>query len=432
MLIDGPRPTTLVGVKRLAKQLKKTNGIKHADALDLAAKSADCVSFRHAQRVLPTSGLANSKPYVLLTIYWSDKERGHRCGRETLRVELSMPILDLCTKSALKYVRGFGNLRMVAGDHFVCDDIAHTQEYARDRLCTADRSLRFMELTGLRPNRDRKKYPSILDTDKLPNIDHSTDWVDPTNGQFVLIDEPYGNAPDDTKRADWAARNGWRIEKASWPGMYRPYDCDLYVGIDTRSGYDFDALMAKINAMPEPVISENWTGESAPSWETFLSPMAKTKQDKRRARCKGMIYPSPSKTTVPYSHNPGCSRRRPIGELGIDGHVQAGRVIKAVMSSQHAPYAVYLRLNSLRSDLEDWFSLEIGRGQLDGPEFFEVYYTRTEEDQLLERTLTSADDVVAALHGLTRTLKSAYPDCAPLRRQLRRVEMSASILEKAR
>lgn len=43
MLIDGPRPTTLVGVKRLAKQLKKTNGIKHSDALDLAAKSADCV-----------------------------------------------------------------------------------------------------------------------------------------------------------------------------------------------------------------------------------------------------------------------------------------------------------------------------------------------------------------------------------------------------
>lgn len=432
MLIDDLRPTTLEGVKRLAKQIKKTSGIKHSDALNLAAKSADCVNFRHARLTLPTGRFANSKHYVFLTIYWSDKKQSHRCGRETLRIELSMPILDLCPKSALKYVRGFGNLRMVAGDHFVCDDIAHTQEYAQERLCTAERSLRFMELTGLRPNRDRKKYPRVLDSDKLPNIDHSTDWVDPANGQFVLIDEPYGNVPDDAKRTDWAARNGWRLEKASWPGMYRPYDCDLYVGIDIRSGYDLDALMGKINAMPEPVVSENWTGESSPSWETFLSPMAKTKQDERRARCRGMIYPSPSKATLPYNYNPGCSRRRPVGELGIDAHVQAGRVIKAVMSSQYATDGVYTRLSSLRSDLEDWLSLEIGRGQLEGPEFFEVYYTRTDEDQTLLRALTSTDDLVAALRGLARTLKNAYPDCAPLRQQLRRIEMSVSVIEKAR
>lgn len=168
MLIDGPQPTTLVGVKRLAKQLKKTNGIKHSDALDLAAKSADCVNFRHAQRTLPASGFARSKPYVLLTIYWSDKKQGHCCGRETLWIELPMPILDLCPKSALKYVRGFGNLRMVAEDHFVCDDIAHTQEYARDRLCAAERSLRFMEHTRLQPNRDRRNYPEFWTPTNCP------------------------------------------------------------------------------------------------------------------------------------------------------------------------------------------------------------------------------------------------------------------------
>lgn len=432
MLIDDLRPTTLQGVKRLAKQIRKTSGVKHSDALNLAAKSADCVNFRHALRTLPTGGFANSKPYVLLTIYWSDKKRGHRCGRETLRIELSMPILVLCPKIALKYVRGFGNLRMVAGDHFVCDDIAYTQEYARERLCTAERSLRFMEFTGLRPNRDRKKYPRVLSSDKLPNIDHSTDWVDPDNGQFVLIDEPYDDVPDDAERANWADRNGWRIEKTTWPGMYRPYECGLYVGIDKSSGYDVDAIIEKINAIPEPIVIGNWTGESSPSWETFVSPMAKTKQEKRRARCKGMIYPSPSKATVPYDYNPGCSRRRPVGELGIDGHVQVGRVIKAVMSSQYATDGAYTRLSSLRSDLEDWLSLEISRGQLEGQEFFEVYYRTTDDDKALQRAMTSTDDVVAALHGLIWTLKSAYQDSAPLRQQLRRIEMSASIIDKAR
>ena len=136
MLIEDIHPNTLAGVKRLAKQYKKTKGIRHSDALELAAKSANFESFRHAQRSLPMTRTALSKPYILLTIYWSDKELRHRCGRETLRIEMSMPILDLCEKSALRYVRGFGNLRMVAGDHFVCDDIAPNQEYARSRLCT--------------------------------------------------------------------------------------------------------------------------------------------------------------------------------------------------------------------------------------------------------------------------------------------------------
>ncbi len=432
MLIDDLRPTTLDGVKRLAKQIKKTKRIKHSDALDLAAKSAECMNFRHAQRALPINGPAHTKPYVFLTIYWDDQARRPGCGRETLRIELSMPILDLCEKSALRYIRGFGNLRMVAGDHFVCDDIAHTQEYARNRLCTAERSLRFMEYTGLSPNRDRRKYPKVLDDDKLPNMDHSTEWIDQNSGQFVLVDEPYGNVPDAIARSAWASRNGWRIKKANWPGMYNPYCCDLYVCIDNSSDYDVDALVEKIDAMPDPLISENWAGESSPSWETFLSPMAKTKQDKRRARCKGTIYPEASKTTVPYDYNPGCSRRRPIGELGIEGHMEAGRIIKAAMSSTFAPYGAYSRLSSLRSDLEDWLNLEIGRGQLEGPEFFEVYYSPTDEDQSFQKTLTSADDVVAALHGLARNLKSAYPDCAPLRQQLRRVEMAVSIIEKAR
>jgi hypothetical protein len=431
MLIEDIHPTTLAGVKRFAKELKKSKGIKHSDALELASKSANCESFRHAQRTLPMTRPALSKPYILLTIYWSDKELRHRCGRETLRIDLSMPILDLCEKSALRYVRGFGNLRMVAGDHFVCDDIAPNQEYARSRVCAAERSLRFMEHTGLRPYRNRTAYPKILNRDKLPNMDHSTDWIDQASGQFVLVDEPYGGAPDVEERAAWSDRTGWRIEKTGWPGMYSPYDCDLYVGVDQRSGYDLDTLIGKIDAMPVPMVSGNWTGESVSSWETFLSPMAKTRQDERRARCKGMIYPSPSKSTVPYNYNPGCSRRRPTGELGVDGHIEAGRIIKAAMRSEFSRSVVYTRMSALRSDLEDWLALEIGRGQLEGPEFFDVYYQRTDEDQSFHEKLSSTEDVIAALRGLEGKLKLAYPDCAPLRKQLRRVEMSIALLEKA-
>ena len=431
MLIPSIRPTTLDGVKRLAAQIRRHERIKHCQALDQAAQAANCANYRHARRILPKQSIRSEIHYVLLTIYWCDKDRHHRCGRETLRIDLVRPILDLCTKPSLKYVRGFGDLRMVADDHFIRDSIAPSQDYARERLCMAERSLRFMEHTGLRPSRDRRKLvPRGFDNEKLPYLDHSTDWLNPATGQYFLIDEPYGNVPDEAERAAWAARNGWRIAKTSWPGMYRPYDCDLYVAVDNRCGFDIDELVEKINAMPDPLVSNSWNGESAPSWGRFFSPMAKTPQDKRRARCKGMIYPSASKSTVPYNFNPGTSQRRPIGELGIEGHIEAGRIIKAVMCSESAPSGVFARMSRLRFELGDWLYLEVARGQLVGPEISKVYYRLTDEDKAYQETLKSIGDV-AALVTLWHKLKEAYSDCAPLRQQLRRIEKSISIIEKA-
>lgn len=141
-----------------------------------------------------------------------------------------------------------------------------------------------------------------------------------------------------------------------------------------------------------------------------------------------MIYPQYSKTTVPYSYEPGSVGRRPIGSLGIDGHLEAGRVIKAALSSTGASDACYMRLGRLRSTLEDWLSLEIGRGQLEGPEFFEVYYRSTERDQSYQKSIRSSTDLIAALKLLKQKLLRAYADCAPLRQQTRRIDMTISWL----
>jgi Domain of unknown function (DUF5623) len=431
MLIGDVRPTTLDGVKSLATQLRKERGIKHSNALDIAARAANCTNFRNAQKVLPVRGPALETPYVLLTIYWCDKDKRYEVGRETLRIELARPILETCSKSLLKEVRGFGNLRMVAPDHFVCDSISQTQDYARNRLSTAERSLRFMERTGLRPSRDYSKgYPNGSQANKLPDADHSTDWVDTTTGQVIVVDEPYSGVPDEDERAAWAGRYDWRLAKTSWPGMYYPYSCDLYVATDGSTGYDLDALVAKINAMPAPLLAENWTGESASSWETFTSPMAKTPQDTRRARCRGTIYPTDSATTVPFSYNMGSSRRRPKGEMGIEGHIEAGRMIKAVLSSQERPFSVYRRMNAVRSTLEDWMGKEIDRDQLDGPEFFDVYYHELEDDNPLWSRAMSRDGLISILEDLKKNLQIAYPDCAPLRSLLNRIDMSVKLITR--
>ncbi|GAA3265205.1 hypothetical protein GCM10020258_32640 [Sphingomonas yabuuchiae] len=261
MLISDIRPTTIEGVKSLAAQYRKQEGIKYSQALDVAAKAANCTNFKNALRILPSIGSRAKKPYILLTIYWCDKDKRYEIGRETLTIALEKPILDICEKLMLKQVRGFGNLRMVAPDHFVCDAIAGSQSFARERLSTAERSLRFMERTGLRPSRDfRKAYPNGQADDQLPDSDHTTDWVDPVSGQFILIDEPYSGVPDEAKRADWSDRTDWRVVKTQWEGMYYPSRCDLYVATDGRTGYDIDALVAKINAMQSPFLEEDWTG----------------------------------------------------------------------------------------------------------------------------------------------------------------------------
>lgn len=432
MLNHDVRPTTLEGIKRLAAELRRKQGIKHSLALDLAAKAANYENFRNARRMLDARGDVPTEHYVLLTRYWLDRKQRQN-GRETLRVKLPMWIRDICGKGALKHVRGFQGLRVVADDHLVCDLLDSSQSYARERLFAAERSLHFMEYTGLRPalSRDaRKAYPRGSTDLQLPYSDHSTLWIDPAHNQFILVDEPYALAPDNEARAAWAARHNWQIVKTSYPGMYRPYECDLYVATDGGLGYDLGALVANIDTMPTPRLEEDWPGDTSPSWETFTSPLARTVQDVRRARCRGTIFPVPSATTVPYSYSIGASRRRPDGQMKVAEHIEAGRIIKAVIHSKQRPYAAYRRLSSLRSTLEDWMSLEIDKGELDGPEFFEVYYTEAEGDALYREVAKSPGGIVTLLAELRQKLSRAYPNCAPLRQQLRRIDMAVSLVNK--
>ncbi|WP_137721000.1 DUF5623 domain-containing protein [Brevundimonas sp. SGAir0440] len=430
MLIGDVRPTTLNGVKRLAVQLRKERGLKHSNALDIAAQAANCTNFRNAQSVLPLRKGTSAQPYVLLTLYWCNKDEGYRVGRETLRVSLSQPILDICSKTDLKRVRGFGNLRMVADDHFVCDAVAPTQIYARERLSTAERSIRFMEHTGLRPSRDHSKaYPGGSARNKLPGKDHATNWFDAVTGQFILVDEPYKGVPNEAERADWAVEHGWLVEKTGWSGMYSPYKCDLYVAT-SATDFDLASLIAKINAMPPPLMAADWAGESESSWATFTSPMATTPQDVRRARCRGTVYPTDSATSVPLNYSLGSTRRRPKGALNLEGHIEAGRMIKAVIWSSHRPYGVYRRMNALRSTLEDWMDREVADSEFANIDFFDVYYHDLDDEDPLAHRVASPQDVAKLLGELREKLQKAYLDSVPLRRELRRIDASISLLTK--
>lgn len=432
MLIDDVRPTTLDGLKRLAGDYRKRSGLRHTAALDVAAKAAGCENYRHARRVLMRPA-EETPPYVYLTTYWLDRDRRSQVGRETLRIDLSKPLDEICDRSGLRRARGFGSLRMVAADHFVCDDLYRSQSEARAAIFQAERTLRFMEHTALRqaPYQSRPlRRDRVLR--ELPGKDHSSHWVDPRTGTFVLVDEPYSDRSRDGERAAWARRHGWEILKTDWPGMYNPYACDLYIAAESTVEYFLARLKTKIEATPAHPLERLWDGVSDPSWTTFVSPLAATPQDHRRARCRGTIFPTESATTLPCSYNVGTSRRRPRGELGIEGHRQVGRMIKAVLHSDQRPWSVHQRMNSLRSTLEDWLGMEIGSQALQGPEFFEVYYHELDiGDPYVDLARTRAG-LLTMLSDIRQRLTTAYPDCAPLRRQLRRIDFSSAVIGRAR
>lgn len=73
---------------------------------------------------------------------------------------------------------------------------------------------------------------------------------------------------------------------------------------------------------------------------------------------------------------------------------------------------------------------EIGRDELQGSEFFDVYYHEEEGDPAYAKIAQSRAGLINLLRELRTKLASVYPDCAPLRRQLHRVDMSMLLIGK--
>jgi len=429
MSIENVRPKTLVNIKRLARQLKNAKGLPLRKALDQAARQGEFENYEHARKASSnSSGTQREAHRIFLTGYWTDRET-YESGREILEIELASPLLNLCTKAEMKLVRGLAEHRVAAPDHLVRDRVGPSQSFVRDQLCTAARGLHFMEATGLRPSPDdlALSVSTRLDS-KLPDKDHSTDWYDPATGQFVLIDEPYTNPIVSSERSEWASRNGWHLEATTWPGMYFPYRCALFVATPQVGPFDFRKLMDTIDALAEPISAENWQGLSTPNHDTFLSPLAHTPQDKRRAKAKGTIVPRSSRKTVPYNRDMLGQARKPNGEMTIEEHQQAGRMIRAVLQSNFKPRSINRRMDKLMMVLVDWLYADVPQRQLAKlHDPIDVYYGDMPRDDVYFIQANSTAGVINTLEKLRELLVRAYPDCEPLRRLTGRIDTSLKI-----
>lgn len=429
MLNDNIHPSTLGGIKRLAKQIKKANGVPHNEALDIAAKSASFENFAHARRLLQNSPSANSDYQLFFTVYWYEPE-SNQSGREVLEIALSMPLPKIATKNELKKSKGLSWFRLASPDHLVHDDVIHSQEAARTKICKAVREVRFIEATGLKPRTDfLASFPNRDRYNRLPNSDHSSDWYDPNTGQAVLIDEPYLKPVVDGDRAKWAQMHGWHLKVAKWGGMYYPGMSVMFVATDASTGYDVDALMAKIDSIPSPVTEENWKGISSQGLDTFFSPLCSSAQDKKRAVAKGTILRASSSKTQPMRRwGTSYNERRPNAVMSVEDHQLAARLIKAVYYSEVGLYAVQARLSPIRSKLEDWFFSEHDKSVTN--EFDLFYYGELDENDPFVLRAQSPNGVVSMLQELKSLLLEAYVDCDPLRRMIGKIDTSIKLTSK--
>ena len=434
------RPSSLEGIKRLAKSIRTEQGIKYLQALDEAARRGGFQNFRHANNTLPALGSpAKHSPVghpVFITAYWKDRETGAR-GRETLTIGLSVPLGDLITAAQFQNNRAFVNFRAEGPDHLARSAMTSSQSQARRLVCTTARTLQFMDTTKLRPSKSYSRaYPGGRSINAVPGHDHHSIWYDRESKRYLFADEPYEKAAESkaVERTDWAKRHGFVIVKPVWAGMYNPDGGSrLYLIADAEKGIPLGPIVATLNSLPAPITEQTWNGESAPTLPYFVSPgsVAKSKVEvvtKERAK----LAPRKSggeRNTEGYIWTFVGPQRRPKGQMPIEVHAELGGLQKSVLAATHHRKGVYNRVDAIRSELDEWIQREYKPTELQNDQFIDLYY-RDAASPTFSRSLSNEERARHAdsLAQVKAILGKYYPDCAPLRAMLKRADTAIASL----
>lgn len=439
MSMENIRPTTLVGIKRLAKSIKTHDGISHQDALSAAARKAGFQNFRHAAKLLPVSaGTAFSQPsqHVLyITHYWKDRTEGGE-GRETLAVQLSKPWSQLVSVAQMAYHASLGSLIAEGSDHLVHRGLNESKSRAQRDVCRAARTFQFMDATKLRPsNSNSRVHPGGTSANRIPGADHSSSWYAPWSKQYVFVDEPYERSAEGRRaeREAWAKKHDYQVVKVQfWPGMYAPdVGSRLYL-IGPSKGLWLTPLATQLDVLPPPPVEGSWNGISAPRFPYFVSPgtiyEAQVKQSASEAR-PTQVAQGP-RQTVQYVRAFVGPQRRPKDRMSIDMHSQVGTLLKSVMSATYYRKGIYKRVDNIRCELDEWVMREYTPLELPHEVFSELYYgTAPASTHAKSLPVEKRVELRTSLDQVKVHLSESYPECPPLRSLMKKLDAAIDSLE---
>ncbi|EMR4172147.1 DUF5623 domain-containing protein, partial [Pseudomonas aeruginosa] len=334
---------------------------------------------------------------------------------------LSRPLPEIVAKHRVGHARGLYGFRMEYVDHLEHRTNVDNQEAARDLLLKAERSLRFMEATGLQPV-STKKFDAIASVlNGMPGRDHNSDWFDPVSGSYVCLDEPYAAEVKrmEAKRAHWLQSNGCKMVVPKWEGIYYAGECiPLLIGLDGALLQRVADALANLRPVVEP---HPWPHETGRCNDDFVSPQREADAKPRRRR------PGPSygeyNGAVPYGGQTGIpSRWRPAKAMPIELHLQLAPLMRG-LSAIGFSSRVHSKLGAARSELDNWWPLEHRDEQ--GRALDDIYYggpIAVCGDSDMERLamLTEARSIVVR----------GYDDCKPRRTLLAAFDAGIAELQK--
>jgi hypothetical protein len=434
MSSEAIRPTTLEGIKRLAKSLKVERGVQHVQALDVASQAAGFQNFRHASNALRTGPAPEPEIHgcrVFLTAYWEQRESG-ASGRETLTIWVSSPWTNLITPLQLKNHRALAGFRKDGPDHLVHERQQNSQSHARNYVCAAARVFYFMDATKLQPSQGYSRvFPGGDSINAIPGHDHDSVWYDRKTRRYLFADEPYEGAAEGRKpeRESWAKQHGFVIVKPEWAGMYAPdIGSRLYLVADKTKGIPLSPVAASLNMLPAPIDESTWNGESTTMKPSFVSPgtaaMAAAVKDNPQTPHKL----NGQRNSVEYVQTLVGPRRRPVGRMPIESHAEIGRFLKSVLVVAYKRKAVYKRINSIRCELDEWVQREYSDNELPSEQFNKLYYKETGTTFSRSITVSERKHHAESLAEVKEILGKHYPDCSPLRTLLKKVDAAVKSL----
>ncbi|MGP0172693.1 DUF5623 domain-containing protein [Pseudomonas sp. NCHU5208] len=414
-------PSTIDGIKRLAKAIKRESGLTHLAALEEAARKAGFQNFRHASHAIAKGSQHCYTAYV--TVYWKElSSEVPSSGRYTIQVHLTRPLPELLAdglKVGGTYLRKF---KLEAPDHIEMRTDAASQVSAMQYLDQASFVLLFINATGLVRAFRRENIEEMNKLERIPYADHITGWEEPQSGDWLLLDEPY-ISPYPGFRKEWLQEKRLHQVAPQWPGIYYPGNAVPYLISPSQE------LLRKVQAQLERIPDSSFhmgVPEAMPYDSCFVSPSRQASGKPRRSRLKAAH--SPRNGAVAYGGAPGVrSKWRPAGGMSLELHTTIGPILHKLCNSSvrtaGVTARVYDRLNQVRSRLEDWAFMEHPEG-ISAEVDSKLYYGPRVDGY------TCPQEALEAIESVRAVLLKGYRECKPRAQMLTKIEAAAADLQK--
>lgn len=395
-------PSSLAGIKRLAKKIKAEEGIPHQVSQNIAAQRAGYENYRHAYSSIKNAPSKVKVAYI--TVYWKSENDS---GRLTLGVPLEVTIAELLSAHQVRYStpRLFG-FKLEFKDHIERIHDVSTFMAANEAALEAASALLFVQMTGLLspPGTQQKKLTSLIK--QLPGSDHPSFWSAPGDPEkWVILDEPYA----EFDRKDWAQEHGVGSSPAWNQGIYRGghQPTTVFAATDEYAT-EIATVLTRISYKKAEATVASGDYDSA-----FVSPARKSSGVVRRPRPMPLPENVVLDNSISYGFEPGeYSSWRPAEAMAIEKHLQIGPILEALR--YEVPHNAQRPLWSASLTLCNWFFREHGDAITDEIDHAYNGIGDSSPAWIMSQKLISADLKCEALAEVISIISSSYPICPPL------------------